>query len=359
MTVDADGETRVRARYDVNAPISGTLLRMPLEVGDSVTAGETVVARIEPATAPLLDARSRAEAQAMLHDAEAQIDFARAETLRTEATVTHAQGELDRAQALAVSGTASVTRVEDAANRLALAQAENVSAEARMAMARAARELAEARLQNPDNAGSEAACCVQLTAPADGVVLAQVNVSARPVLAGENLSVVGDPRDLEVVADLLSTDATRLTEGAEVILERWGGEAPLTGVVRRIEPTARTVVSALGIEEQRVDLLIDITSPREAWTGLGHGFSVFARMIEWEAQDVLLVPLSAVFQSGGDWFTFVVTETNEVRRTPINLGERDGRMALVLEGLSAGMRVITHPPDTVREGSAVTERERF
>ncbi|MEL6170345.1 MAG: HlyD family efflux transporter periplasmic adaptor subunit [Pseudomonadota bacterium] len=359
VTVDAEGETRVRERYDIDAPISGTLKRMPLDVGDAVVLGETVLASIEPATAPLLDTRSRAEALAVLNDAEAQIAFALAEISRTEANVTYAKSQLARSQALVGSGAATPTRVEDAANRLAISEAEFVSAEARLSMALAAKERAEAVLQEPDVGDQSGVCCVHLTAPADGVVLTQVNVSARPVLAGENLAVIGDPHDLEVVVDLLSTDATRLHEGADAILERWGGAEPLAGVVRRIEPTARKVVSALGIEEQRVDLLIDINSPKDDWEGLGHGFSVFARVVEWEAEDVLLVPLSAVFRTDDAWFTFVVTEGSIAQRTKIEIAERDGRMALVVSGLEAGARVVTHPPDTLRDGSAVTERERF
>ncbi|KNG91861.1 efflux RND transporter periplasmic adaptor subunit [Pseudaestuariivita atlantica] len=359
VTVNADGETRVRERYDVTAPITGTLLRMPLDVGDPVVAGETIVARIEPATAPLLDARSRAEALAVLHDAEAQIAFASAEIARTEANVTYARSQLKRAKALVGSGAVTITRVEDAANLLAISEAENVSAQARMSMALAAKERAQAVLQDPEIGAATGVCCVQLPAPSDGVILTQVNVSSRPVLAGENLAVVGDPRDLEIVADILSSDATRLRVGADVILERWGGAKALKGVVRRIEPTARTVVSALGIEEQRVDLLIDITSPTQEWASLGHGFSVFVRVVEWQADDTLLIPLSAVFQSDQGWFTFLVTEDFIAVRTPIELAQRDGRMAIVAVGLSAGDRVVTHPPDTLRDGSKVAERERF
>ncbi|MEO0936522.1 MAG: efflux RND transporter periplasmic adaptor subunit [Pseudomonadota bacterium] len=359
VTVNSEGETRVRERYDVNAPISGTLLRMPLDVGDPVIAGETIVARIEPAAAPLLDARSRAEARAALNDAEAQIAFANAEIARTEANVVYASSQLTRAQALVGSGAVTITRVEDAANLLAISEAENVSAQARMAMAQAAKERAEAVLQEPELGAESGLCCVHLTAPSDGVILSQVNVSARPVAAGENLAVIGDPRALEIVADILSADATRLRVGAEVVLERWGGAHPLQGVVRRIEPTARRVVSALGIEEQRVDLLIDITSPAQDWVGLGHGFSVFVKVVEWEADDTLLVPLSAVFQSDEGWFTFVVTDASVVVRTPIELAQRDGRKAIVLGGLNAGDRVVTHPPDALRDGSTVAERERF
>ncbi|MDJ0640569.1 MAG: HlyD family efflux transporter periplasmic adaptor subunit [Paracoccaceae bacterium] len=358
VTVDAEGETRVRHRFDVNAPITGTLQRMPLEVGDPVVAGETIIARIEPASAPLLDANSRAEALAVLHDAEAQIRFAEAEIKRTTANADYAQNQLDRAEALVRSGVATLTRVEDAAVQLALAEAEVVSAEARMAMALASKERAEAVLQEPDVTSKSAACCLRILSPANGVVLDQPNASARPVQAGENLAAIGDPTNLEVVVDLLSSDATRIREGAAASLERWGGPGALDAVVRRIEPTARTVVSALGIDEQRVDVRLEITSPRNEWAGLGHGFSVFVRIEEWRAEDVLLVPLSAVFQKDGTWFTF--RANNETAHlTEIAVGRRDGRMAVVEAGLNQGDRVVMHPPDTIRDGSTITERERF
>ena len=227
-----------------------------------------------------------------------------------------------------------------------------------MAMAMASKERAEAVLRAPEVASDDAACCLRLLAPSSGVILDQPNRSARPVTAGENLAIVGDPADLEVVVDLLSSDATRIHEGASVSLERWGGPGALDAVVRRIEPTARTVVSALGIEEQRVDVRLDITSPRDEWAGLGHGFSVFVRIEEWRAEDVLLVPLSAVFQKDGTWFTFRVND-EIAHLAEIAIGRRDGRMAVVEAGLDQGDRVVMHPPDTIREGSTITERERF
>lgn len=358
VTVDADGETRVRQRFDINAPITGSLLRMPLEVGDPVVAGETVIARIEPVAAPLLDARSRAEAVAALNDAEAQIRFAEAEIIRTKASAGFAQAQLDRAKALAGTGTVSITRVEDTANQVALAEAEVVSAQARLSMAHAAKERAEAVLRTEGDRQADGVCCVHMTAPATGVILSQINASARPVVAGENLASIGDPDDLEIVVDLLSGDATRIVEGARVSVERWGGEAALMGEVRRIEPTARTVVSALGIEEQRVDARIDFTSPKDAWSGLGHGFAVFVRIEEWHEKDVLLVPLSAVFQKEGAWFTFRV-DGDTARLTPIAIGRRDGRVAVVVSGLEGGDAVITHPSDAIEDGRRIAERERF
>ena len=356
VTVDAEGKTRVREIYDISAPITGRLLRMPLSVGDPVTEGETVVAEVEPISSPLLDTRSRAEAVAVLREAEAQIRYAEAEVLRTGTDVTYAQTQIDRTRALVETGAASLTRLEDADLRLSLAKAQAVSAEAGLAMALASKERAEAVLAEPDAAPSEVVCCKRLISPANGVVLSQNNVSARPVVSGETLLSVGDPRDLEVVVDLLSSDATRLSPGAAVELDRWGGDAPLEARLRRIEPSARTVISALGIEEQRVDAVLDIISAPEDWDGLGHGFAVFVRIEEWRQDGVLLVPLSSIFRSDDTWFAFVAND-GVVERRAIEIGRRDGTMAIVEGGLAEGDRVVSHPPDGIVDGSAIVERD--
>ena len=358
ITVDAEGETRVRDTYDVNAPITGTLKRLPLEVGDRVHRGKTIVAQVEPAAAPLLDARSRAEAVASLQEAEASLRFAQAEITRTEAEQRFAQTHFDRTKALTETGASSITRLEDASLRLAIAEAAHISAQASLEMARASHERAAAVLIDPEIGASDGMCCVTLYAPADGVVLEQPNASARPVVSGEMLLSIGDPTNLEVVVDLLSADATRLREGAGARLERWGSDAPLDAVVRRLEPTARTVVSALGIEEQRVDVILDITSPEMEWAGLGQGFSVFVRIEEERVDDAVLVPLSALFQQDDRWFTYLDVDGVAVRRE-IEIGPRDGRWATVQTGLQLNDRVVTHPPDSIAAGRRLAEREAF
>lgn len=358
ITVDAEGETRVRETYDVSAPITGTLLRIPLEVGDPVTEGETLLAAVEPATPALLDARSQAEAVASLHEAEASVRFAQAEVTRTQADARFARVEYNRAEALVQSGAASLTRLEDASLRLALAEAAATSAEARVSMAEAARDRAQAVLQGPTDGERQSDCCVRLYAPADGVVLSLENKSARPVFAGQKLMSVGDPTNLEVVVDLLSADATQLRPGARATLDRWGGSEPLEAELRLLEPVAITVVSALGIEEQRVDAILDITSAPAAWSGLGEGFSVYARIEEWRIEDAILVPLSGVFQQQGAWFTFVDVDGVAERRA-IEIGRRDARSAVVTSGLEPGDRIVIHPPDSIADGVSIAERERF
>ncbi|WP_421906143.1 efflux RND transporter periplasmic adaptor subunit [Mameliella sp.] len=356
VTVDADGKTRIREVYEVSSPIAGTVLRLPVAVGDPVAKGVTVVAQVQPAVPTLLDARSRAQAVAALHEAEASVKFAEAEVARTEAQRAFAQSQYNRAKALADRGTASLTALETAAQQLQLAEADKLSADARLAMSRAALESAQAVLVDPEQDPGEDDCCLPILAPADGVVLSVEGESARPVLAGAPLLSIGDPEDLEIVVDLLSSQATRLAPGAPAQVDRWGGEGALAAELRLIEPAARTVVSALGIEEQRVDAVLDFTSPPEIRAGLGQAFSVFVRIEEWRTEDALLIPLSAIFRREGQWFTYVLAD-GIARETAIEIGRRDGRSAEVLAGVRAGDRVILHPPDTVADGIEVVERD--
>lgn len=355
VTVDAEGETRIKEVYEVSAPISGTVLRLPVSVGDPVARGVTMVAEVQPATPTLLDARSRAQAVAALHEAEASVKFAEAEVARTEAQEAYAKTQFDRAKSLAETGTASLTALETATQQFDLTQADRLSAEARLAMSRAALESAQAVLIDPEEPSGGGDCCLPILAPADGVVLSVEGESARPVIAGAPLLTVGDPGDLEIVVDLLSSQATRLSPGASARVERWGGDGDLAAELRLIEPAARTVVSALGIEEQRVDAVLDFTSPPEMWAGLGQAFSVFVRIEEWRTEDALLIPLAAIFRRDGQWFAFLVVE-GVAREVAIEIGRRDGRSAEVLAGVNSDDRVILHPPDSIAEGVAVVER---
>ncbi|UWQ52236.1 HlyD family efflux transporter periplasmic adaptor subunit (plasmid) [Leisingera caerulea] len=356
ITIDADGETRVRDLFEVAAPIAGTARRAPVRAGDRVTAGETLVAIVEPARPHLLDARTRAQAQATLQEAQAALDVARADLQKAVEDRILAQSQYDRVKALAERNVASLTRLEDATQRLAVAIAGEEAASARVDMSQSTLARAEAALILPE-AGTEVpdSCCIRIHAPADGVVLSVVTISERPVQPGDLLVTIGDPQDLELVADLLSSDAVRLAPGARASIERWGGATPLEAVLNRIEPVARTKVSALGIEEQRVDVFFDLVTPKEQRTSLGEGFSVFARIIEWEAEDVLRIPVSALFRDGGGWAAFVAADGRAAVR-PLTLGRRNGQVAQVLEGLEPGERVILHPGEAVADGVLITER---
>lgn len=352
VTIPADGRTRIREIWDVSSPILGTTRRSPVAVGDRVVAGETVIAVVEPVTPALLDARMRAEAEAALRQAEAALAVAEAQLAEAEEARAYAQSQHDRTQALVERGVASVTRLEDADQALRAADAAVAVARSARDMQTSARDRASAALMPADQ--TEAAEGVAIRAPASGVVLAVESESARSVLPGAALLSIGDPADLEIVADLLSSDAVRLRQGALAAVERWGGP-PLAAQLVAVEPVARTEVSALGIEERRVDAVFDIVTPWEERPGLGHNFAVFLRITEWQAEDVLQVPVSALFRTGESWAVFRVVG-GVAESVPVEIGRRSDSAAEVLSGLAEGDHVVTHPPEALAAGGIVAER---
>jgi HlyD family secretion protein len=218
-------------------------------------------------------------------------------------------------------------------------------------------QVARARLMSPGSTrrGAADCACITVVSPVNGRVLRIVTESEGVVLAGAPLVDVGSPEQLEVVVDLLSADAVRVQPGQRVIIEAWGGERPLAGKVRRIEPFGFTKVSALGIEEQRVNVVIDITAPRENWLRLGHGYRVEPRIVLWEAADVLRVPLSALFRHGERWAVFVES-AGRAQLRDVEIGQGNGLEAEVRSGLESGERVVLHPGDRVSPGVRLEER---
>ncbi|OYX44120.1 MAG: RND transporter [Rhodobacterales bacterium 32-67-9] len=356
VTVNADGETRIKDVFEVAAPISGTARRAPVEVGDPVIAGETVVAVVEPAAPGFLDSRSREQAEAAVNEARAALTLAEAQFRQSEEELHYAQTQHDRARTLTERGVSSQTSLEDASQILSIRLAAREAARSNVAMATSALARARAALIEPGaSAGSRDSCCVTLKAPITGTVLSVDIVSEGPVAAGTRLVTLGQTGDLEIVADLLSADSVGLKPGARAIVERWGGPDPLEAALRRLEPSAHTKVSALGIEEQRVDAVFDILSPPEARAGLGDRYAVYLRIVTWEGQDVMQVPLSALFRHDGGWAVFRA-EGGRARLTPVTLGHRNGTAAEVTEGLTPGDRVILHPSDGIADGTAIVER---
>ncbi|RME16473.1 MAG: HlyD family efflux transporter periplasmic adaptor subunit [Alphaproteobacteria bacterium] len=360
VTINGDGMTRIRDVYEVFAPVTGMVQRSPVEVGDAVTAGETVVARIAPGEPAFLDERARAQAEAAVAQAEAALSLAEANTRAAEADLANAQRQFDRIYALHERGSASDAQLDEAEVALDLAAAKFDSARATERMRKSELDAAKAVLIAPDpgKQGTDAAgeCCMSLRAPITGKVLAVDNMSARMVSAGARLLTIGPPNDLEITVDLLSTDAVRLAPGAPAHVERWGGEGQLEARVREIEPAAFTKVSALGIEEQRVRVLLDFVTPPEARPSLGHNFRVYLRIVEWQGSDEVLVPIGALFREGSDWAVFVVEDGRAVRHK-VEIGRRNTEVAQVLGGLTPGDRVITHPSERVSDGTLVVDRE--
>lgn len=354
VTIDEEGETRIRRRFVVSAPLSGRLQRIELEPGDRVTRGVTVVARVQAETPPLLDARSRAEAGAARDAAQSTLGRARAEAQSAANTLNRARRELDRERELDKSGLTTRQAVEQRETDVRAAEEAVRAANFAIGTATSEVQRASARLQ-PDllDVGGR---IMNVLAPIDGVVLRRLRESASVVPAGEPIMEIGDPRDLEIVSDLLSSDAVQIKTGAAVHLEQWGGEQTLKARVRRVEPSGFMKVSALGVEEQRVNVVIDFDDPAAAAATLGDGYRAEVRIVTWQADSVVQVPTSALFRTGDTWAVYVMTPDERARHTPVTIGHRNPRMAEVVSGLSPGDIVVAHPPDTVSDGARVRTR---
>lgn len=359
VTVDEDGETRVRDVYVVSAPVDGRLLRIEIEAGDQVRAERTVLASIQPRPPTLLDRRTREAAEARLRAAEAAVALGQAEVERAAAELDFARIELRRAEGLVRSDHISEQALDRAKLEVATRDAALREAEARLEMQRQELARAQADLIEPVGPGvfgfEPHTCCIEIVAPVDGTVLAVLQESERVVQSGAPLIEIGDPRDLEIVVDLLSTDAVKVEPGAEAAIEAWGGAEILNARVRRIEPAGFTKISALGIEEQRVNVILDFADPPERWRALGHGYRVEARITIWQGQELLLIPLSALFREGDDWAVFAL-EDGRARLRRVEIGHRSNLEAEVIEGLEVGQRVVLHPSDRVRDGVRIVPR---
>lgn len=357
--VDVDGKTRIRDVYEVASPINGQARRSPVEVGDRVIGGKTTVAVLQPTPPALLDARSRARAEAAVAEAEAALRVAMSQVNQAQEDLTHATSQYARTAELVTRGVATQSRLEDVTQLRAIKKATLDAAHSNQAMTEGTLARARAALIEPDPENqSNGSCCVELHAPTDGVVLSVAGISKRPVSIGTPLMTIGSPDDLEIVADILSTDAVRIAPGSRAIVERWGGEPALEAILRKIEPSARTKVSALGIEEQRVEVVFDLLSPPAIRPGLGDGFAVYVRVVEWKGDDEVQVPLSALFRDEGDWHVFKA-ENGVAERIPVSVGRRNGRVAQVFDGLEPGDLVITHPNDQVRDGTSIVNRSEL
>lgn len=358
VTVDDEGKTRVRHIYTVSAPIPGKVLRTPRHVGDEVIENETVVAVMQPSAPRFIDVRSREELQAAVAAAAAAVDLAEAEVRRIEAALEFSRRELRRAEPLARTDAISARALDKARFDVETNAAALASAKAQLDVRRSERASVAARLIEPFSAApqSDAACCVQIRAPVSGRVLKLIQESETvAVWGGEPLLDIGDPSDLEVVADLLSTDAVRITPGAPVRIEGWGGP-PIQGRVTRIDPAGFLKISALGIEEQRVRTTIDFVDPPETRSRLGHDYRVIVFVTVWSAPDVVAVPVGALFRKDDDWAVFTVMG-GRARTTLVRIGHRNNRVAEIISGLAAGDRVVLHPSDRIRDGTRLSQRE--
>lgn len=353
-SVDEDGKTRVRERYVVAAPLAGRLTRIRLKAGDQVKADD-VIATIAPSPAPFLDPRSRREAEERLGAAEATLERTKAAVERAQAQAAQAKTELDRTRKLVERGASTTQALERA--ELAMRVADRDLRVADFLHHAAEHELDQARalLARYQDGANSASDAWNVRAPVPGVVLKVTQESETIVQPGTPLVEIGDPRDLEIVVDVLSTDAVEVRPSVEVVIERWGGQGVLSGRVRRVEPSAFTKVSTLGVEEQRVNVLVDITSPPEQWAGLGDAFQVDTRITVFVQEDATIIPTGALFRRGEIWNVYVV-DNGRAQVREIKLLRRSGRFAAVATGLAPGERVIVYPSDRVASGVRVEVR---
>jgi len=356
VTIDADGVTRIRNVFEVSSPVSGTALRSPVEVGDFVLAGETVVAIIEPSQPVFLDARSRVQAEAAVKEAEAALRLSELNIAAAEANYEHANAEYDRAKSLSASGSVSENALDDVELLLEQARTALVSALSERTLRLSSLERTKAMLIEPEpSENGVESCCIEIMAPIDGSVLTVTSPSERAVMAGGPLVRIGLLDDLEIVVDLLSTDVVNLRAGAMAYIERWGGDGTLMAEIARIEPSAFTKISALGIAEQRVRVVLDLNSEQHEYAALGDGFRVFVRVIEWHSEDAVQLPISALFRDGESWMVFKVVD-GIASGVPVEIGNRNASVAEVLAGISVGDTVITHPSDRISDGVLTIDR---
>ncbi len=361
VTVEGEGKTRIKDIYTVSAPIAGRVTRIEIEAGETVTAGQTVVARIEPSQPEFLNVRSQAQAEARLSEAEANKSLADAGLQKALAEAAYAGSEYKRAKALPLGRSITQRALDDSERMVKTRGADVVIARAAVAVAEfqlaAARATLIAPGQGPgqDQGIGAGGCCIELLAPVSGRVLRVIDESERVVVSGQPLLEIGDPKSLEVVVDLLSADAVKVKPGASAMIEHWGGDYVLGGRVRVVEPSGFTKISALGIEEQRVNVIIDFTDPPERRLTLGDGYRIEARIVVWQDYHAFRAPVSALFRHGEAWAVYVA-EDGRARLREVEIGGRNSSAAQILDGLTEGELVIPHPGDRITDGVRIVVR---
>jgi HlyD family secretion protein len=348
VTIDEDGRTRVVDHYVLSAPLHGMLPRLELSAGDRVEEGKRI-ATMESIRSPLMDARNQAQAEARLKASQAALRQANASIERARVAHVFAKDELARVKPLVEAGTLARRALEVAELDLHSRAQELESAKFGARVARYEVETAKASVGRFDSRDPGVGEQVEITSPIDGEVLRILKRDEGVVSAGTPLLELADPDHLEVVADVLTSDAVRIERGDRVSIEGWGGDRTIEGAVLLVEPSAFTKVSALGVEEQRVNVVIEIVDDDLDGVRLGDGFRVEVRIAVWSGDDVVKVPISAMFRDGDEWAVFCVVDGRAQLRK-VEIGKRQGLDAQVLSGLEAGERVVVHPHDTVVDG---------
>ncbi|WP_235912895.1 efflux RND transporter periplasmic adaptor subunit [Oceanomicrobium pacificus] len=363
LTINEEGRTRVHDAYTVSTPVAGRLLRVEVHPGDQVVEGETVVARMLPTNPAALDIRTREQARALVAAAEAALRVARADLAKATADRDLSQLDLNRARELAERGAISEAAHDRAETTARAADAILDTARAAITMREAELSNARAQLIGIEDQGLATAMRVgegdafPLLAPTTGRILQVIQQSETTLPVGAPIMEIGDvDSDLEALVELLSTDAVQVSAGDPVEIANWGGPDILNGVVRRIDPWGFTKYSALGVEEQRVNVVVDFTDPPAKRAALGHGYRVEARIVIWSRDNALTVPSNAIFRDGTGWAAFRV-EDGRARHVPVEIGQNNGQKAEVLSGLAEGDAIILYPSATLGDGQAVAQRQ--
>ena len=354
QAIEEDGRTRLKDRYTVSAPVAARVMRITLREGDRVAAGETVAVLL-PVMSSMVDERGTREATERHHAARANVARASARLARAQVAAEEAQLELHRVEKLAREGFLAAARLDSA--RLALSGARREVDAARAEREAAVHDEAQAAAALLPATGAQAGKPLNVKSPVAGVVLKVAQASEGTVPAGTPLLDVGDPARMEVIAELLTTDAVQAQPGRRAVVERWGGP-PVEGRVRRVEPAAFTKVSALGIEEQRVKVIVDLDTPPAGWQAMGDGYRVTLRVITQSVDQALLAPVGALFPIGDGGSGVYLVDNGKAKLQPVELGGRNGSEAWVRSGLRAGQTVIVYPPPAVAEGKRVEARKR-
>lgn len=353
VTVNEEGITQVRHRYVVSAPASGHLRRITLKPGAPVIAGETVLAVLEPTGGDILDRRSRAQAEARVRGAQSQVAQAEAQRQRAVAALDFARSEATRQRALAQQNLIAQQQLDRVLNQERIAAQEDRAATFAAQVAQHELEQARAVLDRGLSPAVDPAALLTLTSPVSGRVLRVLQESSRVVTSGMAILEVGDPTDLEVRVEVLSRDGVAIAPGARMWLDHWGGDTPLEARVRWVEPAAFTKVSALGVEEQRVNVLGDLITPVADRASVGDGYRIEARIERARLENVLIAPAGALFQRDDQWTTFVING-GTVEQREVQVGLTNGLETEVVSGLAADERVVVYPGDRIIHGTRVT-----
>lgn len=355
VEISDEGRTRVREIYQVSAPVAGRLLRVEVHAGDPVIGGRSVVADLLPTAPGFLDVRSRAQAEAAVKSAEAARTLAAAEVNSARAERKLAAADLARAKKLVPSSIISRADFERTQTAYDTAAARLATAEAALKAKTFDLQTARALLIDPSDLSraQRRGASIALHAPVSGRVLRVLHENEAVVAAGTPIVEIGDPKELDILVELISEDAVKVHQGDPARITDWGGPGTLAARVRRVEPSGFTKTSALGVQEQRVNVLLDFTDPPAKWASIKDGFRVTAHIAIWQRPNVLRLPAAAMFRQGGGWAVFAIRNGRAVR-TVVKVGRSNDDYAELLGGLKAGERVIVHPSDRVQDGTPVT-----